>query len=137
MEAAALREALLSEEERKEELEKERSEFIQQLLDCAQSKKSTFSVLNPNKIRAFRRLSEGAILFAKQNQLDVLIEINEINNGTIKFEGEFLQVGDGLFPGDKEFLVDLIQTVQQFSLIKKTETFCMEFWFPLYDLISE
>lgn len=137
MEAAAQREALLSEEERQEELEKERSEFIQQLLDCAQSNKSMFSVLNPNKIKAFRRLSEGAILFAKQNQLNILIEINEINSGTIEFEGELLQTGDGLFPGDKEFLVKLIQTAQQFSLIKKTETFCMEFWFPFYDLISE
>ena len=127
------REEMLSDEERIAKRHRENAEFFQMLAEGWQPGREYQRVFNQAKALKFQELAEGAMIFAKHNQLNIMVQREE--EGRIALEGDFIQVGDGLLPGDKCFLADLIVSADQFSISEKTDTFILECTFRLHDII--
>ena len=127
------REEMLSEEERIAKRREENEEFFRMLATGWQPAREYQRVFNQIKARKFQQLAECAMIFAKHNQLNIAVQREK--EGKIELEGDFIQVGDGLLPGDKYFLADLIASSDQFSITEKQETFILECSFRLHDIV--
>ena len=97
----------------------------------------TMPVINLNKLATFFHLMGRAEELAEYCEMNINIKTTGSLFGVLKLQSEYIMMNQDTDIRIREILNELTLKSEQFSIITLEDTFEMEYWFKLFDIVEK
>lgn len=99
--------------------------------------KETMPVINLNKLATFFHLMGRAEELAEYCEMNIDIKTTGSLFGVLKLQSEYIMMNQDTNIRIREILNELTLKSEQFSITTLEDTFEMEYWFKLFDIVEK